>query len=167
MQDTITIIGNVGTEPETFVTAGGITKVFFRLATSGRWFDRRKGEWVDGPSNWYKVEVFRQLADNVAVSVHKGQNVVVSGRLKLREWSTGEKSGTAVEIEAEVVGHNLAWGTASYTKTPRRELAPEATTADDGRGLPGAADGWAGAPLSDAAPGADQAPALAGSETPF
>jgi single-strand DNA-binding protein len=167
MQDNITIVGNVGTEPETFVTSGGLTKTFFRLATSGRWFDRKKGEWVDGPSNWYKVEVFRQLADNVAASVHKGQNVIVTGRLKLREWSTDEKSGTAVEIEAEAVGHNLAWGTASYSRSPRRDGLPAtAGTADIS---PGGAPspGWASAPLSSPAPDGGELATVPGPETPF
>ncbi|MET0725964.1 MAG: single-stranded DNA-binding protein [Leifsonia sp.] len=128
MQDTITIIGNVGKDPETFVTAGGLRKVTFRIATSGRWFDKKKGEWVDGPSNWYTVESFRQLADNVASSVHKGDSVIVSGRLRFRQWTSEEKSGLAVEIDAEVVGHNLAWGTASFSRSSRREIANDVPT---------------------------------------
>jgi single-strand DNA-binding protein len=62
----------------------------------------------------------------------------VHGRLRLRAWDNGEKSGTAIEIEAEAIGHDLTWGTTVLTKV-RREPAADAEV--DGASEPSA---WPG-----------------------
>ena len=115
MTDTITVTGVVGSDPRVHVTSQGLTITSFRLASTRRYFDRTKGAWEDGETNWYTVSGFRQLAHNAATSVHRGDRVVVHGRLRLRAWENGEKSGTAIEIEADSIGHDLAWGTTVLT----------------------------------------------------
>lgn len=75
-----------------------------------------KGGWVDGETNWCTITTFRQLADNAALSVKKGERVFLSGRLRIREWESGERSGTTVEIEADSLGHDLSWGTSNFTR---------------------------------------------------
>jgi len=116
MTDNITVTGAVGSDPRLHVTNQGLAIASFRLASTRRYFDRTKGTWEDGETNWYTVSGFRQLAHNTAASVHKGERVVVHGRLRVRAWENGEKSGTAIEIEADSIGHDLAWGTTTLTK---------------------------------------------------
>ena len=116
MTDNITITGVVGTDPHHHVTNQGLPITSFRLASTRRYFDRAKGSWEDGETNWYTVSAFRQLASNASQSIRKGERIVVCGRLRLRAWETGEKSGTAVEIEADAIGHDLTWGVSTYTK---------------------------------------------------
>ena len=124
MTDSITVTGVVGSDPRMHVTTQGLAITSFRLASTRRYFDRAKGTWEDGETNWYTVSGFRQLAHNTAASVRRGDRVVVQGRLRLRAWESGEKSGTAIEIEADSIGHDLAWGTTTLTKV-RRESAAE------------------------------------------
>ena len=124
MTDSITVTGVVGSDPRMHVTTQGLAITSFRLASTRRYFDRAKGTWEDGETNWYTVSGFRQLAQNTAASVRRGDRVVVQGRLRLRAWESGEKSGTAIEIEADSIGHDLAWGTTTLTKV-RRESATE------------------------------------------
>ncbi|MFD4420179.1 single-stranded DNA-binding protein [Agromyces sp. NPDC058484] len=116
MTDNITVTGVVGSDPRLHVTNQGLAIASFRLASTRRYFDRAKGTWEDGETNWYTVSGFRQLAHNAMASVGKGERIVVHGRLRLRAWESGEKSGTAVEIEADSIGHDLAWGTTKLTK---------------------------------------------------
>lgn len=147
MTDTITVTGVVGSDPRVHVTAQGLTITSFRLASTRRYFDRSKGAWEDGETNWYTVSGFRQLAHNAATSVHRGDRVVVHGRLRLRAWENGEKSGTAIEIEADSIGHDLAWGTTVLTRV-RREGAGDAE-----RPAPAAeAGGWPGVAASPETP---------------
>ena len=87
------------------------------MASTHRKFDRTTKKWVDGETNWYTITAFRQLAINVAGSVSKGERVVVSGKLRVRDWDNGERAGTSVEIEAEAIGHDLTWGTSTFTRT--------------------------------------------------
>jgi single-strand DNA-binding protein len=42
---------------------------------------------------------------------------MVSGRLKIRDWENTDRSGTTVEIEADNLGHDLFWGTGTFTRT--------------------------------------------------
>ena len=158
MTDSITVTGVVGSDPRVHVTTQGLAITSFRLASTRRYFDRAKGTWEDGETNWYTVSGFRQLAHNTTASVRRGDRVVVQGRLRLRAWESGEKSGTAIEIEADSIGHDLAWGTTTLTKV-RRESAAESerpTVASEAGGWPGVEAG-SGAP--DAVEGADS-PAL-------
>ena len=136
MSDTITLTGLVATTPRHILTSEGLSITSFRLASNQRRFDRSQERWIDVETNWYTITSFRQLALNSSLSVEKGQRVLVTGRLRIREWDTGERVGTTVEVEADSIGHDLMWGTASFSRSivsstaqpvdePAEEAAPE------------------------------------------
>jgi single-strand DNA-binding protein len=144
MTDSITVAGVVGSDPRLHMTTHGLAITSFRLASTRRYFDRTKGSWEDGETNWYTVSGFRQLAHNTAASLKKGERVVVHGRLRLRAWESGEKSGTAIEIEADSIGHDLAWGTTTLTKVRiARDTAGADGAGDENRSSEGVG-GWPG-----------------------
>ncbi|HEX4057101.1 MAG TPA: single-stranded DNA-binding protein [Galbitalea sp.] len=116
MSDNISLTGIVGSEPRSVTTPEGLAITSFRLASSQRRFDRAQEKWVDGETNWYTVTTFRQLAANAAVSIKKGERVVVTGRLKVRDWEAGGKRGVNVDVEADALGHDLSWGTAAFSR---------------------------------------------------
>ncbi len=132
MTDTITLTGLVATAPRHVVTNEGLTISSFRLASAQRRFDRAQERWIDVDTNWYTITAFRQLAVNCAGSIKKGDRVVVTGRLKIREWENGERTGTTVDIEADAIGHDLSWGTSAFSRTISSSRAvPAAPSADD------------------------------------
>jgi single-strand DNA-binding protein len=113
----VTISGLVATTPRHLITQDGLPITSFRLASSQRRFDREQNKWIDGETNWFTITGFRQLAINLSTSVQKGERIIVTGRLKIRDWDNGERAGTSVEVEAEHVGHDLFWGTSVFTRT--------------------------------------------------
>ncbi|MFE5408733.1 single-stranded DNA-binding protein [Microbacterium sp. NPDC056569] len=117
--DTITITGNVATPPELKHTPAGVAIVTFRVASGQRRYDRDAGAWTDAGTNWYTVSVFRSLAEHTYRSLQKGDRVILTGRLRLREWDNGTRRGTAIEIDAEAIGHDLLWGTTTFVKDSR------------------------------------------------
>ena len=117
MADIITVSGLVATTPRHIVTAEGLPITSFRLACSHRRFDRTTMKWVDGETNWYTVTSFKTLAINTAGSIQKGERVLVTGKLLIRDWDNGERAGTSVELEAEAIGHDLNWGNSTFTRT--------------------------------------------------
>lgn len=117
--DTITVLGVIGTDPESKTTQGGVPVITFRMASTQRKFDKAANKWVDGSTNWYTVSGFRMLAENALATLHKGDPVIVTGRLHLRAWDTGEKRGVSADLEADVIGLDLQWGTATYQRTVR------------------------------------------------
>lgn len=126
----ITADGLVATTPRHIVTQDGLPITSFRLASSNRRFDRAQNKWVEGETNWYTITCFRQLAINVAASINKGDRIVVTGKLRVRDWDNGDRAGTSVEIEATALGHDLNWGTGQFTRTVLvREQDPATATA--------------------------------------
>ena len=125
----VAVAGLVATTPRHLITLDGLPITSFRLASPTRTFDKSKGVWVDGATNWYTITAFHKLAINIAGSVNKGERVIVMGGLFVRDWDNGERAGTSVEIQAESIGHDLAWGTSVFTRT---ELTRDTSMDDDG-----------------------------------
>jgi single-strand DNA-binding protein len=131
MSEAFTVLGLVATTPRHLVTQDGLPITSFRLASSKRWFDRNKNAWVDGETNWFTISSFRQLAINASVSISKGDRVFVTGKLKVRDWDNGERSGTSVEIEADSIGHDLSWGNSEFTRTVLTREEPNDEDSED------------------------------------
>jgi single-strand DNA-binding protein len=82
------------------------------------------------------VSCWRTLADHVVASVHKGDPVVVAGRLRVREWTDGDRQGTHVDIEARSVGHDLSHGVTRFERLRRMSaIADGGAPAPDAREL--------------------------------
>lgn len=120
MNDIITVCGIVATEPRHLVTETGIAITSLRLASPSRRWDRATAAWVNGATNWYTVTAFRSLASNVYKSLKKGDRIVVAGRVRIRTWERDGRGGTSVEIDADGIGHDLAWGISNWLRVPRQ-----------------------------------------------
>ncbi len=116
----ITVVGNLVDDPELRFTPSGAAVANFRIASTPRTFDKQSNEWKDGDSLFLSCAVWRQAAENVAESLQKGMRVVVTGRLKSRQYETreGEKR-TVFEIDVEEVGPSLKYATAKVTRASR------------------------------------------------
>jgi single-strand DNA-binding protein len=140
MYDTVTIVGNVATDPTQGRTTSGIPVTNFRLASTHRRFDDATQTWVDVVTNWYSVAAFRQLGEHAKASLRSGDSVIVTGRMKIRAWENNGKQGTSVDIDADAIGHDLRWGTTAYRRSARSavEAAPRSgVTADPHIGAEG------------------------------
>ncbi|TAL45906.1 MAG: single-stranded DNA-binding protein [Salinibacterium sp.] len=131
MPDIITLTGLVGTTPRNIVTSEGLSITSFRFASTQRRFDRSQERWIDGDTNWYTITTFRQLALNTHASVKKGERVIVTGRLRIREWTDGDRTGTNVDIEADAVGHDLGWGSTVFSRSISTSAGASATPSAD------------------------------------
>ena len=123
--------GLVATTPRHIVTSEGLAITSFRLASQQRKYDRSNNQWADGETNWYTVTAFRELAVNASQSLSKGDRVVTSGRVKVRDWTTDERTGTSIEVEADSLGHDLLWGTSKYKKAARDKNTDDDVVEDD------------------------------------
>ncbi|MFJ4160392.1 single-stranded DNA-binding protein [Microbacterium testaceum] len=151
MSDHITLVGNIVGELEQRSTRGGGPIAAFRIAVGERRLDRERGEWVDGHTNYYNVSAFGDLGAHALHSLRKGQRVVLTGRLRLREWENDVKRGVSADVVADAIGHDLRWGTTRFEKAARSSGAPsvaasEATESetDEQWAIPGASEGLAG-----------------------
>ncbi len=123
MANTTTITGNLTREPEIRYTREGQATAQLGVAVNRRWQDRTTQEWQESTS-FFDVTCWRDLAENVALSLTKGMRVVVTGRLEQRTWETEEgEHRSKVEITADEVGPSLRFATADVHKVERRGAA--------------------------------------------
>ena len=111
------LTGYLAQEPKFKTVAGDISCVELRVAYTPRRRNSQTGEWSDKATTFVNVQCWRQLADNVTMSLRKGEPVLVMGRLRIRSYNDAEgKSRTAVEVEASSVGHDLTRGVAHFSR---------------------------------------------------
>ena len=107
----VSLAGNLTDQPEVRYTDGGIARVMFRVAVSGR----REQE-----ASFFTVIVWRDQAEHAAESLSKGSRAVVVGRLQQRSWTAEDGSAhSVVEVVAEELGPSLRWATATTTRATR------------------------------------------------
>jgi len=133
MNDTVTIVGRVATDPTQGQTGGGDPVTNFRLASTHRRFDNATQSWTDSDTNWFSVAAFRQLGEHAKASLRTGDSVIVTGRLRIRTWESNGKQGTSVDIIAEAIGHDLRWGTTAFLPRSRTTNAAASGSAPDQR----------------------------------
>ncbi|WP_139977830.1 single-stranded DNA-binding protein [Nocardioides litoris] len=127
-ETTVTLQGYLG-GPVALRQAAGVPVASFRVAATPR-RRTRDGDWVDGQTQWYSVTTWRNLAEHCAASLHRGDAVVVHGRLRVSTYVT--KAGAEaldLQVEALTVGHDLTRGTTTFTRPVRAEAAPPAEPA--------------------------------------
>ena len=116
----ITVVGNLVADPELRFTPSGQPVATFRVASTPRLRDNATGEWKDGDSLFLSCNVWRQAAENVAESLQRGMRVIVTGRLRQRNYETkeGEKR-TVYEVEVDDVGPSLRNASAKVNRASR------------------------------------------------
>lgn len=148
-ESTFTVAGYIATEPTPGLTPSGVPTLSMRLAWTPRRFDRGTGLWADQPSSFATVKCFRKLAENGRMSLHKGEPVVISGTLRIREYDAKDGSRrTAVDVTASSIGHDLSRGVAAF-----RRLRPPAEHSETGAAVGQEGEDLAGAGLTDGGPG--------------
>ncbi|MFE9328343.1 single-stranded DNA-binding protein [Nocardia sp. NPDC052278] len=151
----ITVIGNLTADPELRFTPAGAAVVNFTVASTPRYFDQNSNEWKDAEALFMRCNVWREHAENVAETLTRGMRVIVSGRLKQRNYETreGEKR-YVVELEVDEIGPALKYATAKVTKNSRRDsptMAGAGARSGGGRATNGSGDGWASSSTTNVA----------------
>ncbi|GAB3542771.1 single-stranded DNA-binding protein [Arthrobacter tecti] len=146
-ETTITVVGNLTSDPELRFTPSGSAVANFTIASTPRTFDRQSNEWKDGETLFLRASVWREAAENVAETLTKGTRVVAQGRLKSRSYETkeGEKR-TVMELEVDEIGPSLRYASAKVSRTQRSGGGGGGFGGDNGNfgGGGGSNQGWSG-----------------------
>ena len=151
MVNKVTLLGNLGADPELRTTPGGQAVTTIRLATTDRVKDK-DGQWTDR-TEWHNVVVWGKTAENVHQYAKKGKQLYIEGRLQTRKWQDKEGHDRySTEIIADVVkflgsrggedGAQEAQGGRGGASGGRAESRPDASPAQGGSGrqAPGGRD---------------------------
>lgn len=96
MYNKLTLIGNIGNDPESRYTPTGIAILSFSLATSRK----VKGE---DKTTWWRITVWDKLADTMSQMVSKGQRIYVEGEFEEAKTYTNKKGETGVSLEVRCI----------------------------------------------------------------
>jgi single-strand DNA-binding protein len=103
----VSLIGNLGGNPETRNLDDGGQLAMFNMATTEDWTDRATGE-RKSATEWHRVVVFGGLTTIVIKYLKKGSKVYVEGKLKTKKWT--DKDGVeryTTEVVLSGFGSNL------------------------------------------------------------
>lgn len=122
-ETTLTIAGNLAADPELRFTPSGAAVANFTVISTPRRYDRATGEWSDGEPISIRCNLWRQPAENVAESLTRGSRVIVTGRLRSRQWETREgDKRISLELEVDDIGASLKFTAVSISKAKRSSV---------------------------------------------
>ena len=131
----VTLIGNLGSEPEVRSTANGTRVATLSVATSRNW-SNQAGERQE-KTEWHRVVLWNNknsgLADVAEKYLKKGDKVYVEGRIEYRTWEDREgKTRYTTEINAREMIMLSPRGEAGESEHSVRAPAPQAAVAEKG-----------------------------------
>jgi single-strand DNA-binding protein len=169
--NTVTLVGTLGTDPEVRRTAQGKDVANFNLVTNER-IRNADDSWSDGAASWFRITAWNALGRNAAMSFRKGQRVIVRGVLKVEQWKAKDGStAKTVVLTASSLGHDLQFGTTTFARAASTSSAPPAR--EPVREQEAQQDGWGAAdePEADGPERRELQPAwsapMADDEVPF
>lgn len=98
----VTLLGNLGADPELRMTQGGQAVLHLRIATSESYLDRNKVR--QERTEWHRVSLWGNRAEALGKILAKGERVLVEGRLQTRSYD--DKDGKKV-YQTDVVATNV------------------------------------------------------------
>jgi single-strand DNA-binding protein len=98
----VTLIGNLGKDPDFQMLEGNIPVAKFPLATTEMYKDKTGKQ--QSQTEWHSIVYWRGLAELANKYLHKGSLIYVEGRLRTRSWE--DKDGNK-KFATEVVGDNF------------------------------------------------------------
>jgi single-strand DNA-binding protein len=113
--------GRLTEDPSLRYSASGTAVLTVNLAFNARRFDKDQQQWVDGDVFFVRATAFKQLAESAAESLSRGDEVVVTGRLKTEQWDdrSGGVKRSATALLLDSIGPNLALATAKVSRVSR------------------------------------------------
>lgn len=99
----VTILGNLGNDPEVKYTASGSAIANLTVATSESWNDKATGEKKE-ITEWHRIVLFGKLAEVAGEYLRKGSQVYIEGQLRTRKWT--DNAGVEKYTTEVVVGMN-------------------------------------------------------------
>lgn len=99
----VTLIGNLGQDPEIRYLDNGVAVGRFSLATTDSYRDK-DGNWQDRPTEWHNIVVWRYLAERAEKDLKKGMAVYVEGEINYRTYQ--DKDGNERKI-TDIIARNF------------------------------------------------------------
>ena len=130
----MTLLGNVGQDPEVKFLSSGTAVCNLSVATTYTWKDKTSGE-KKSETEWHRVVLMGRTAEVAGEYLKKGSSVYIEGRLRTRKWEKGGVERYSTEIMGDSM--QLLGGKGERQEVPKQ---PEKAPAKAGSGFDDFAD---------------------------
>lgn len=97
----VTLLGNVGRDPEVKVLTGGNAVAEFSLATSKGGYTTKDGKELPQKTQWHRIKAFGAITSAIERYVKKGSTIYVEGRIEYSEYEKNGEKRQSTEIILE------------------------------------------------------------------
>jgi single-strand DNA-binding protein len=137
----VTLLGNLGKDPEVRYTQSGTAVASFSIATSSSFKDKQD-QWQE-KTEWHNITAWARLAEIAKEYLHKGSKVYIEGRLETQSWEdrdTKKKMYKTVIVVGELVmldkkeeggGNGGSYQSQGFDQTRGQQSGGREVSADD------------------------------------
>lgn len=125
----VTIVGNLGADPELRYSQSGTAMCSMSLATSEEWKDKTSGE-KQSRTEWHRVKIFGKLAEIAGEYLRKGASVYIEGKLRTDKYV--DKAGIE-KYSTDIIADEMQMlgGKQQGESAPRQSSQNNAPKSDD------------------------------------
>lgn len=120
----VTFKARLGADPEMTIGSNGSAVTRMRVVTNGR--RMVDGDWQDTDTSWWQVTAFGRQAEAAVEQLHKGDLVLIQGKVKQREWEKDGVKRVTAEVTADEVAKVCKTGQAATASPAGDPWAAEA-----------------------------------------
>jgi single-strand DNA-binding protein len=99
----VTLVGNLGGDPETRYLPNGNTVTTVTLATSDSWKGKKSGQ-LQARTEWHRIVFFNRLGEIAGEYLRKGSKIYVNGSLRTNKWLDQEGKD---QYRTEIIGNEM------------------------------------------------------------
>lgn len=126
---TLTLVGNIVTEPVTRFTNAGEQVISFRMAANNGYYDRTLNEWKNSSTFYVSASCWGKIAERIHEKFQKGDPVIARGKLSTTDYEVDGVTRNDVDFKVAAIGPDMA--RSAFTVT--RPIATDDTSIGHGK----------------------------------
>lgn len=104
----VTVVGNIVYEPELKRINNDLPLINLTIASTPQKYSKETSSWVDGETMFIRATAWRTLAENIALTIRKGNMVIAQGKLVAKSYEKDGNKVTNFELELTEIGLALS-----------------------------------------------------------
>ena len=122
---TIHIEGNLGQDLDEKIQVGASGNLYLRFSVaSTERVKTRDGGWEDGDTTWFNCVAFGNTAEMMAETLHKGDPLILDGKLKIRDYESNGEKRQSVDVTVDKIGLDLSRAKRRTSESRNRSFDP-------------------------------------------
>ena len=124
MATTVHVEGNLGQDLDDKIAAGASGNLYVRFSVASTERVRRNDTWEDGDTTWFNCVAFGNTAEMMVETLHKGDPVIVDGKIKIRDYEKDGEKRQSVDVIVDKIGLDLSRAKRRSSESRSRSYDP-------------------------------------------